>query len=280
MNTNPCRSIAKKSRTNTMKSKELPSTVMKSSLNTENDIINADHNLIKSWGQQFSPTCGCVLRLETKTDRRQKIVDSSYVAKSVVTTINNENGGRLEPVYSTRKKRPMFQECKCKSLHALAKNVTSYLPNKSWNRVRGITGFTSTRSSIAFRHAVLSEHGLPPNDTHCFDLLEEAFTGLFNGYAPSKRRFDTQFGKILAAESLQRSPIVHYQRTKGDKQGDLLHTSLTHNQRIETIDNSVHQSLGADSNRMYMSTPETINTIGMFQNDAETPRSASTQSRT
>jgi len=216
-----------------------------------------DDNLRQSWGQQCSPTCGCVLRFETKTDEKKKIVDCIYVAKSVVTKIDKENGGRLTPVYSTRKKRPMFQECKCQSLHALAKHVSSYLPNNRWDHIQRMSDFDSIRSSIAFRHAALSEHGLPRTDTHCFDLVEEAFTGLFIGRIPSKRRTNNPFGKILAAECLRRSPATrNYQ--------DALHI-----QRIENTDEVDQQGIGADGNHMFMSTHKTISELGMFGIDSE-----------
>lgn len=262
-----CRSIAKnltKMGTKTRKSTKGPVMVTKGSCITEKDIVSTEDKLTKSWGQQCSPSCGCVLRFETITDERQMIVDCRYVAKSVVTKIDKENGGRLTPVYSTRKNKPMLQECKCRSLHALANHVTSYLPSNRWNHVQDMNNFTSNRSSIAFRHAVLSEHGLPRTDTHCFDIVEEAFTGLFNGRIPSKRRINEPFGEILAAEYLQRQPLFPHDRSKRNYED-----TPPHDQRLGTIDGAKQQGIGANSNRMFMSTPQTISELGMFDIDTE-----------
>jgi len=234
----------------------------------ENKIVDSTHNLTKSWGQQCSPSCGCVLRFETKTDERQRIVDCNYVAKSVVTTADKKNGGRLRPVYTTRMSRPMFQDCKCQSIHALARHVTSYLPNKRWDHVQGVNDFTFTRSSIAFRHAVLSAHGLPRTDTHCFDVVEEAFTGMFNGNVPSKRRINAPFEKILAADCLQRPLVTHNCITKTNHIKDSLQTSRLRVQRIENNSDLNHWKLGVDSNRIFMSTSKTMATLGMFDINA------------
>lgn len=256
------RSVAIKSTMKTNKSVKVSATALKSTGDVQNN-----HNLTKSWGQQCSPNCGCVLRFETKTNGH-RIVDCNYVAKSVVTTIDKENGGRLTPVYTTRMSKPMFQECKCKSLHALAKNVTSYLPNKRWDHIRGMNDFSFTRSSIAFRHAVLSEHDLPRTDTHCFDIVEEAFTGMFNGNVPSKRRINAPFEKVFAAECLQRPLVVHYCKTKRNYQEDTLQMPRPLDLRSENSSGSDHRRLGVDRNRT-MSTPKTIAALGMFDINAE-----------
>ena len=241
-------------------------TIAKGTCDAENDTANND--LTRSWGQQCSPSCGCVLRFETKTDDKQRIVFSNYVAKSVVTTIDRENGGRLAPVYTTRKSRPMFQECKCESLHELAQHVTSYLPNKRWDHVQGMNNFTFRRSSNAFRHAVLSEHGLPRSDTHCFDVVEEAFTGMLNGNVPSKRRTNAPFEKVLAAECLQR-PLVHYCKTKKNYIEEELQIPHARDQTNENQSGSVNGRLGVDMNRISMTTPKTISALGMFDINAE-----------
>ena len=261
------RSIANKSMKMGMKTRKSTKgtlTETKSSYDADKDNIFRGDNLTKSWGQQCSPSCGCVLRFETRTDKGQRIVNCSYVAKSVVTKIDKENGGRLAPVYSSRKNRPMLQECKCQSLHALAKHITSYLPNKEWNQVQGMNDFTSVRSSIAFRHAVLSEHGLPRTDTHCFDIVEEAFTGLLNGHIPSERRINEPFGKILTAECLQRRPATSHDRVKRNCEH-----SLPHDDRVETVAGTDQQGIGADSNRVFMSTPKITSELGMFDVETE-----------
>ena len=261
LNHNARRTVGIKSTMKTKKLVKKSTAVLNSTCDSENYYI--DTKVTKSWGQQCSPNCGCVLRFESKTDERQRIIDCNYVAKSVVTTIDKENGGRLTPVYTTRMSRPMFQECKCESLHALAEHVTSYLPNKRWDHVHGMNNFTFKRSSIAFRHAVLSEHGLPRSDTHCFDVVEEAFTGMFNGNAPSKRRNNVPFEKMLVAECLQR-PFVHYCTTTTKITEDA--SQIPHS-RDQT--NKNHGRLGVDSNRIFMSTPKTVASLGMFDINAE-----------
>lgn len=266
-NTNARRSVAMKSHLNTKRPfQESTSIVRTGNSDAENDISN--DNLIRSWGQQCSPSCGCVLRFETKTDERQRIVDCSYVAKSVVTKIDKGNGGRLTPVYTTRMSRPMFQECECESLHSLAKYVTSYLPNKRWDHVQGMNNFTFRRSSIAFRHAVLSEHDLPRSDTHCFDVVEEAFTGMLNGNVPSKRRKNAPFEKVLAAECLQR-PLVHYCETKKNYVEHISQTTLSRDETNGKQSASGHETLGVDRNRISMSTPKTMTALGMLDINSE-----------
>lgn len=266
LNHNARRSVGIKATMKTKKSVKESATVLQSALDVENDSM--DSNLTKAWGQQCSPSCGCVLRFETKTDARQRIVDCNYVAKSVVTTIDKDNGGRLAPVYTTRMSRPMFQECKCESLHALATQVTSYLPEKRWDHVQGMNNFISGRSSIAFRHAILSEHGLPRSDTHCFDVVEEAFTGMFNGNVPSKRRINAPFEKMLVAESLQR-PLVHYCKTRKNYVEETPQISNPRDQTTENRSVSDHGRLGVDRNRIFMSTPKTLTSLGMFDINAE-----------
>lgn len=226
------------------------------------------NNTSKSWGQQCSVNCGCVLRFEARVDHMQRIVDCNYVAKSVVTTIDKDNGGRLTPVYTTRMKRPMFQECKCKSVHALAESVTSYLPNKRWNNIKDMNDFVFTRSSLAFRHAVLAEHDLPRTDTHCFDVMEEAFTAMMNAKVPSKRRINAPFEKVLAAECLQRPVLVHYSRSEQSYVEEAHITSHQPHERFD-IGDSADRRLGVDRNRVSMSTSKTMNTLEMFDINAE-----------
>mmetsp|Transcript_24218 Transcript_24218/g.67084 ORF Transcript_24218/g.67084 Transcript_24218/m.67084 type:complete len:326 (+) Transcript_24218:338-1315(+) len=229
---------------------------------------NHTGSLTKSWGQQCSPDCGCVVRFEAKVDHRQRIVHCDYVAKSVVTTIDEENGGRLKPVYTTRMSRPMFQECKCESVHVLAKRVTSYLPNKRWSDIKGMNDFAFTRSSLAFRHAVLAENELPRSDTHCFDVVEEAFTGMVNGRVPSKRRIDAPFEKVFAAGCLQLPSVVHFRTTRNYEEKDRS-KQQQRSQRGESDFGLVNVKLGVDRNRLHMSTSQTISTLGMFDMNAE-----------
>lgn len=159
---------------------------------------SSDTAYVKSWGQQCSPNCGCVVRFETKVDpSSQTIVESTYHAKTVIAVSRN---GTLEPALTTRTHKPMLKECKCKTVHALAKEITTFLPTQKLERIRNMTEFSSSRSSPAFRHAVLADNKLPRTDTHCFDVLEEAFTAMVKGAMPKQRKNDASFQKMLVAE--------------------------------------------------------------------------------
>lgn len=156
----------------------------------------------QSWGQQCSPTCGCVVRFEANIDATSNtIMDSQYYAKRVVVTPSRDKT-KLEPVLTTRTGKPMFQECSCETVHQLATEITSFLPNRKLEKVQSMTDFAKTRSSIAFRHAVLAEQNLPRENTHCFDVVEEAFTAMINGYLPMQRRNQDTFAKFLTEELL------------------------------------------------------------------------------
>lgn len=200
-----------------------------------------DASYLNSWGQQCSPNCGCVVRFETKVDpATQTIVDSSYHAKSIITVPRN---GRLEPVLTTRTQKPMLKECKCKTVHTLAKEITSYLPDKNLDRIRNGTEFTFTRSSPAFRHAVLAGNKLPRTDTHCFDVLEEAFTAMVKGVMPKQRRNNKSFEKLLIGE-------------------------FALNAKDEDFDSS-RKEFGMDRTRLSLSSPRTMSTLSMFDINAD-----------
>lgn len=156
----------------------------------------------QSWGQQCSPTCGCVVRFEAKIDpTNNRIVDSQYHAKRVVVTPSKDKT-RLEPVLTTRTGKPMFRECNCETIHQLAREITTFLPNQKLEKVQNMTDFAKTRSSTAFRHAVLAEKNLPRENTHCFDVVEEAFTAMINGNMPMRRRNQDTFAQSLTKELL------------------------------------------------------------------------------
>ena len=139
-----------------------------------------------AWGQQCSPNCGCVLRFEaTKCSETDRVLTASYTAKQVLT----DSQGRVQ--LTNRLERPMMKECSCQSLHYLATAVVDqYLLNStmSWQRLKAQLDFMSTRSSPAFAKAVLSSQKLPLQSTGCFDLVEEALTGMIKGYLPKQRR--------------------------------------------------------------------------------------------
>ena len=140
-----------------------------------------------AWGQQCSPNCGCVLRFEaTKCCETDRILTASYTAKQVLTDAH----GRVQ--LTNRSQRPMMKDCSCPSLHHLATAVVDqYLLHPSmmhWQRLKAQLDFASTRSSPAFAKAVLSSQNLPLQSTGCFDLVEEALTGMVKGYLPKQRR--------------------------------------------------------------------------------------------
>jgi hypothetical protein len=167
---------------------------------SSSDILNVS----KTWGQQCSPTCGCVVRFETTVDPKSKtIVDSKYYAKSVIAI---EKDGKLEPLLTNRTRQPMFKECDCKTLHDLAQKISAYLPTKNIERIRNLTEFSQNRSSPAFQHAVLADHGLSRTDTHCFDVVEEAFTAMVRGGMPKRRKQNFGFHKQLVADIVGKSP--------------------------------------------------------------------------
>jgi hypothetical protein len=149
---------------------------------------------IQSWGQQCSPSCGCVVRFEATVDPVSKMFTSAcYHAKSVLVTANSVNGPdatpkRLQPARTIRNNRPMFRPCSCDSLHQLASRVTNYLPNKNTLTFGSSMEFAGLRSSPAFRHTVLEKQGLPTTDTHCFDVVEEALTAMVKGHMPKSRK--------------------------------------------------------------------------------------------
>ncbi len=204
---------------------------------------NSNSSYTKSWGQQCSPSCGCIVRFEAIVDRAsQKIVDATYHAKSIISIQKN---GRLEPMRTMRTSKPMMKECKCNTLHTLAKEITSFIPNKNLDSVRNMNEFSQTRSSPAFRHAVLVDNELPRTDTHCFDVLEEAFTAMIKGFLPSQRRNMNTFDKILS----------NHLKLNVLQENDLDTSSLSH----ET---------GLDNSQLSMS-PRSISTLSMFDINAE-----------
>jgi len=116
---------------------------------------------------------------------------------------------------------------------------------------------------------------LPRTDTHCFDVVEEAFSGMVNGNVPSKRRTNAPFQKILTAECLQRPLVVHYCRTKNNYVKEEQHhqkpQQYRHQRREESSgdDSGTHGRMGVDRNRISMSTSKTMSALEMFDTNAE-----------
>ena len=168
-------------------------------------------SVVQSWGQQCSPNCGCVVRFEaTRDPETNQFTSATYHAKSVVLSqikSNVENGRvKLEPAMTLRTNRPMFKECSCKSLHALASKVTDYLPNKNAIALSSSMEFAGVRSSPAFRHTALEKQGLSTSHTHCFDLVEEALTAMIKGHM-LKARPQVSLKEVYAAAAS--SPFRH-----------------------------------------------------------------------
>ena len=177
---------------------------------TTTPTTTSENNHVQSWGQQCSPSCGCVVRFETTLDPVSRTITSAnYHAKAVVVTVtatpskskshgqdNKAQQKRLEPAMTFRNNRPMFRPCSCDSLHQLASRVTEYLPNQNILAFGSSMEFAGIRSSPAFRHTVLDKQGLPTTDTHCFDLVEEALTAMVKGHMPRPRQ-QVPFQKTL-----------------------------------------------------------------------------------
>lgn len=223
----------------------------------------------KSWGQQCSTDCGCIVRFETTVDAdTQRIVHATYHTKSVLTIADKYNTGKnyyLMPIYTMRTHRIMFQECKCETVHSLASTIASYLPGKNIDQIKNMTDFTFTRASPAFRHAVLVENNLPRHHIHCFDVVEEAFTGMVHKTIPGRRRVNAEFQKILRAECLQKPLIVRSLHRRGRSGSNTKkYYSEEHVHPISSI-----EGMGADKNRLSISSSRTSSTLRMFDINAE-----------
>jgi hypothetical protein len=137
------------------------------------------------WGQQCSPTCGCVLRFQATVNSASQTYDEvGYAAKQVVTHPQGGGGATM----LTARGRPMMKDCQCSSLHHLATEVTTNLQGKSVSSAKNMIEFHATRSSTAFRQTALDVQGLPSSDTGCFDVVEEALTAMVKGHMPPFRQ--------------------------------------------------------------------------------------------
>ena len=145
-----------------------------------------------AWGQQCSPKCGCVLRLECHTDKTTQIITSAtYHAKQVVATLSQHNKTTAVSTTSTARSTttsPLMVECTCHTLHTLAQHVVQHILHKPMATIQHETEFTHVRSSLALQHAVLTTQQLTTTDTTCFDLVEDALVAMTKGYLPAPRR--------------------------------------------------------------------------------------------
>ncbi|GKY94376.1 hypothetical protein MPSEU_000403500 [Mayamaea pseudoterrestris] len=203
-----------------------------------------------AWGQQCSPNCGCVLRFEATTcSATNQIMNASYTAKRVLTDAH----GCVQ--LTNRTKRPMMTDCNCDSLHYLAHAVVQeFLLNSTaskkvtWQYIKSQLEFDATRSSPAFAKSVLYAQNLPLTSTGCFDLVEEALTGMLKGYLPKQRRISqNDVSRIMSAEddddeAAQFKPAnSHATLPESTTQQDYDFTMLTHHsyqqQQHDSADN-------------------------------------------
>jgi hypothetical protein len=127
-----------------------------------------------------------------------------------------------------------------------------------------MNNFTFTRASPAFRHAVLAEHNLPRHDTQCFDVVEEAFSGMISKKIPGKRRLNAEYQKILKAEYLQKPFFIHHcPITNKYEEGHRRHDHQNQNGSGKS------SGFGTDKNRLAMSSPRAMSTLRMFDINAE-----------
>merc|ERR1719253_1130862 len=136
------------------------------------------------------------------------------------------NGGTLQPILTNHSKspRPMLQKCACNTLHKLASSISKNISHCSLEEVRNMTEFKGIRSSEAFRHAALHNNNLSTTDTHCFDVVEEAFTAMIRGNMLSVRRKENI---EFISEYFKKSKILEYNQQKSewdDYQDDSLST--------------------------------------------------------
>jgi hypothetical protein len=226
-----------------------PVVVNRSPMTAVSALAAVDHrDVSKAWGQQCSQDCGCAVRFEIQIDpSSRKILGASYQAKTVIATPNKE--GRLEPVYTTRTGRPMFKSCSCQTIHHLANKITNYLPDQTLDQARSTIEYSTSRSSSAFRHAVLADNGLPRTDTHCFDLVEEAFTAMIKGHMPKKRKSGENFKTILMQGLAEEHPAA--------------------DGSIGSEPQNTNQTYGIDGSELSMATSRNTSVLHMFDINAE-----------
>jgi hypothetical protein len=123
----------------------------------------------------------------------------------------------LQPMLTT-KGRPMMKACKCQTLHQLSETIVHHLPNQKVSQIQNILEFQSHRSSLAFRRTVLNAQELPAQDTHCFDVVEEALTALIKGRIPRPRR--QQMGQQELDKPNKRSTPTHPSRRQWPRDDD------------------------------------------------------------
>lgn len=164
---------------------------------------------IIQYGQQCSPNCGCVVRFELRTastPRTTVVTHASYTAKQIILTKDqakadsksNHDNYTISPVRTTRNQKLQSRSCNCSTLHKLSHELVQYVNQRErpLHRYQNELEFYSVRSSIGFQQTVLQKHRLPRHHSHCFDLLEEAWTAAVKGFLPQQRKTRQSFPKI------------------------------------------------------------------------------------
>jgi hypothetical protein len=91
--------------------------------------------------------------------------------------------------------------------------------------------------------------------------VEEAFTGMVNNIVPARRKVKADYQRILKAEYLQEPLIVHSPYFLGDNAAKY--------QEEHVHANSRKSALGIDKSRLSMASPRAMNTLRMFDINAE-----------
>jgi hypothetical protein len=85
---------------------------------------------MKTWGQQCSPNCGCVVRFEVFIDSTEnnQIKEVKYVAKRILTRtlVNKDNSTfHLQPIRTYGRDQVLVKDCDCKTLLSLSKTIVN-----------------------------------------------------------------------------------------------------------------------------------------------------------
>jgi hypothetical protein len=176
---------------------------------------------MKTWGQQCSPNCGCVIRFEAFIDSREKnqIKEVKYVAKRILTrtSVNKDNSTfHLQPIRTYARDKVLVKDCDCKTLHSLSKAIVNNINKFTLDQAQNQLEYEGTRSSPAFRFTALKKLNLLKNkdvdgihsipEGKCYDLVEDAITACLQGYIPNPRKeTPLSYPKPLHI----RSPIEH-----------------------------------------------------------------------
>lgn len=181
--------------------------------------VNQSCETMKTWGQQCSPNCGCVIRFEASIDTTYKnqIKEVKYVAKRILTrnSLNKDNSTlKLQPIKTYGREKVLVKDCDCKTLHSLSQTIVKNISRLTLDQAQNQLEYEGTRSSDAFRFTALKKLNLLKNkdldgingipEGKCYDLVEDAITACLQGYIPKQRKVTpSSFPKPLRI----RSPI-------------------------------------------------------------------------